>query len=272
MLAEAKMPSIQCAKTATSCTWEWQLAWCTERCHKQHKSEMREGFELAVSSRGGVANFMKKTNKFSNWVETTYADYTGSLALVTDWREAKPCYEFAVTRTGPSRPVCLIVLIEMQRCWRRAVEWVETLDQRDFPVIVLTVEESESVELIINLAHEKVRAAKEKRQPQRAPGIFFSAASSEQSAASTLATAPVKSTGKLELGCSSKQTWLSMGTTVSTDEGVESGSDDGDSSPAALETFWQLRDAGVVDCVFSVRNVAELANLLLVAAPDQYDD
>mmetsp|Transcript_126385 Transcript_126385/g.252557 ORF Transcript_126385/g.252557 Transcript_126385/m.252557 type:complete len:518 (-) Transcript_126385:145-1698(-) len=111
----------------------WRLVWCHERCHKQETEPLRKAINEAAREVGAVLVCMKKANKFGLWLDHAQRP---PFALLTDWREVKPCLQTISLQPPSNRPACTMVLCTMGPQFERAAAWAQTLPPRTDPVMV----------------------------------------------------------------------------------------------------------------------------------------
>lgn len=121
--------------TASSSTMQgasWpRLVWCHERCHKQECEERRKSINETVKEAGASLVCLKKASKFAMWLAQAERS---PFALLTDWREVKPCIQAASTHQPQNQPAFTIVLCELPRHYERASMWAQGLPPRPDPV------------------------------------------------------------------------------------------------------------------------------------------
>lgn len=113
----------------------WRLIWCHERCHKQECEPLRRAISEAARDAHASLLCLKKASKFAVWLAQVW-DQRQPFALLTDWREVKPCIQAASAHPPQNRPAFTVVLCEVQRHFERASAWAQTLPPRSDPVHV----------------------------------------------------------------------------------------------------------------------------------------
>jgi hypothetical protein len=111
----------------------WRLVWCHERCHKQECEPLRSAVSEAAREARASLLCLKKASKFSMWLSQ---DQRQPFALLTDWREVKPCIQAVSAHPPQNRPAFTVVLCEVQRHYERASAWAQSLPPRADPVHV----------------------------------------------------------------------------------------------------------------------------------------
>jgi hypothetical protein len=109
----------------------WQLIWCHERCHKQDCDEKRTVIVTATEESKASLLCLKKAAKYSAWLEQAQRP---PYALLTDWREVKPCLQAAALHPPRNQPVFTVVLCELPKHYERASAWAQALPARQDPV------------------------------------------------------------------------------------------------------------------------------------------
>jgi len=109
----------------------WQLIWCHERCHKQDCDEQRAATTTAAEASRASLLCLKKAAKYAAWLEQ--AQQT-PYALLTDWREVKPCLQAAALHPPRNQPAFTVILCELPTHYHRASAWAQALPARHDPV------------------------------------------------------------------------------------------------------------------------------------------
>mmetsp|Transcript_55967 Transcript_55967/g.157711 ORF Transcript_55967/g.157711 Transcript_55967/m.157711 type:complete len:339 (+) Transcript_55967:56-1072(+) len=109
----------------------WRLVWCHERCHKQECEPRRKFIGEQAGEAGADMVCLKKAGKFAMWLAQAQRP---SFALLTDWREVKPCLQTAAAHRPQNRPAFTIILAELPRHHERASAWAQGLSPRADPV------------------------------------------------------------------------------------------------------------------------------------------
>jgi len=140
----------KCGETPHS----WCLVWCHERCHKPENMELRKSINAAAKEVDAALVCMRKANKFELWLDR--AEHA-PFALLTDWREAKPCIQTLSLQPPSNRPACTVLLCTMERQFERASSWAQALPPRADPVIVCR--ELSSPRQLLAILATRVKAA-----------------------------------------------------------------------------------------------------------------
>jgi hypothetical protein len=109
----------------------WQLIWCHERCHKQDCDEKRAVTTNAAEESQASLMCLKKAAKYAAWLEQAQRP---PYALLTDWREVKPCLQAAALHPPRNQPVFTVILCELPKHYERASAWAQALPARHDPV------------------------------------------------------------------------------------------------------------------------------------------
>lgn len=109
----------------------WQLIWCHERCHKQDCDDKRFIITEAAEESGASLLCLKKAAKYSMWMEQAQRP---PYALLTDWREVKPCLQAAALHPPRNQPAFTVIFCELPKQYERASAWVQSLPVRSDPV------------------------------------------------------------------------------------------------------------------------------------------
>jgi len=103
----------------------WKLVWCCESCHKSQSNNLRDALLDICRKVGAELICLKKAAKFAAW--SSSLSHYQRFALLTDWREAKPCVEaFA----EGAIPFTIIIYCDSVQSFRRASAWVSQLDPK----------------------------------------------------------------------------------------------------------------------------------------------
>lgn len=102
----------------------WRLIWCHERCHKSESENQRRLIQERVQAHGGALIALKKARQVGGWAERFVRP---RFVLVTDWREAQPCWHELARHAHKNRPDLFVVLCNSRRQFSRATAWKETL-------------------------------------------------------------------------------------------------------------------------------------------------
>eukprot|EP00427_Karlodinium_veneficum_P023046 CAMPEP_0169119226 /NCGR_PEP_ID=MMETSP1015-20121227/31435_1 /TAXON_ID=342587 /ORGANISM="Karlodinium micrum, Strain CCMP2283" /LENGTH=203 /DNA_ID=CAMNT_0009182075 /DNA_START=127 /DNA_END=738 /DNA_ORIENTATION=+ len=110
----------------------WELVWCSEHCHKNGNVGLRG--EIAAVAEKCVAELvcLKKAAKYASW---SSSECKRPFALLSDWREAKPCVQEFDKGTAP---IVTLILCDTAQTFRRASAWARHLDSRFGCVHVLS--------------------------------------------------------------------------------------------------------------------------------------
>jgi hypothetical protein len=128
----------------------WYLLWVHERCQKPESATFCAALQREVHAKGGRICFMKKAQKFAQWLHPSVPDAC-PYVLLTDWREVKPCFEAVSADPTLQSPVATIVLVPDGRSALRANAWCK--EQREMPSHrMLVVKGSERAEDIADKA------------------------------------------------------------------------------------------------------------------------
>jgi len=109
----------------------WQLIWCHERCHKQDCDEKKAVITNAAEESQASLLCLKKAAKYAAWLEQAQRP---PYALLTDWREVKPCLQAAALHPPRNQPVFTVILCELPKHYERASAWAQALPTRHDPV------------------------------------------------------------------------------------------------------------------------------------------
>eukprot|EP00443_Scrippsiella_acuminata_P029757 CAMPEP_0115259308 /NCGR_PEP_ID=MMETSP0270-20121206/47755_1 /TAXON_ID=71861 /ORGANISM="Scrippsiella trochoidea, Strain CCMP3099" /LENGTH=399 /DNA_ID=CAMNT_0002675109 /DNA_START=102 /DNA_END=1301 /DNA_ORIENTATION=+ len=110
-----------CKEPAKGQDCAWYLIWCHERCHKEENEACRQALQDEIRGHGASLVCLKKAGQFGLWLQR---NPDARYALVTDWREAKPCMEAVESHV----PMLAIVVCDMARQATRAMEWTHSLE------------------------------------------------------------------------------------------------------------------------------------------------
>jgi len=114
----------------------WQLIWCHERCHKkdcvEKKSAIANAAEKPLEGPESLL-CLKKAAKYAAWLEQAPRS---PYALLTDWREVKPCLEAAALHPPRNQPAFTVILCDIPKHYERASAWAQSLPARHDPVRV----------------------------------------------------------------------------------------------------------------------------------------
>jgi len=106
----------------------WQLVWCHERCHKEDCDKTRAAIDDAAGGSQASLLCLKKAAKYAAWLDQARRP---PHALLTDWREVKPCLQAAALHPPCNRPVLTVILCELPKHYERAAAWAQALPARD---------------------------------------------------------------------------------------------------------------------------------------------
>merc|ERR1719284_57455 len=90
----------------------WQLIWCHERCHKHDCDGKRAIIVNAAEESQASPVCLKKAAKYAAWLEQAQRP---PYALLTDWREVKPCLDAAKLHPPRNHPVFTVILCELPK-------------------------------------------------------------------------------------------------------------------------------------------------------------
>jgi hypothetical protein len=144
----------------------WHLIWCHERCHKHDCDEKRAVIVNAAEESQASLLCLKKAGKYAAWLEQAQRP---PYALLTDWREVKPCLQAANLHSPRNQPVFTVILCELPKHYERASAWAQALPARNDPVHICR-----DIRLLKGLLRELAGAALRSRPVmlQRPPGQF----------------------------------------------------------------------------------------------------
>lgn len=137
----------------TAPTW-WRVVWCHERCMKESCLEKRQAITNSAHELGASLICLKKAAKFANWACHSPRP---PFALLTDWREVKPCMEALEGLPRERRPAATMVLCENQLHFHRASVWARSLPPDSDPVLVC--EDTGHPEHLVSLLREQADIA-----------------------------------------------------------------------------------------------------------------
>jgi hypothetical protein len=153
----------------------WHLIWCHERCHKHDCDEKRAVIVNAAEESQASLLCLKKAAKCAAWLEQAQRP---PYALLTDWREVKPCLQAAELHPPRNQPVFTVVLCELPKHYERASAWAQALPARNDPVRICR-DIGLLKGLLQELAGQLLAGAALRPRPvmlQRPPGQFNSVA------------------------------------------------------------------------------------------------
>lgn len=114
-------------------SFPWYLVWCDEKSHKSDKAMLREQLQDISQEVGAEFVALRKATKLAVWLEGQRKEY----AIVTDWREAKPCVEMLDYRLELPRPFSIFVLCELRKQFDQACLWVAGREDSDERLLVM---------------------------------------------------------------------------------------------------------------------------------------
>jgi hypothetical protein len=110
----------------------WELVWCSEHCHKSENAGLRGEIAAVAEKCDAELVCLKKAAKYASWSSTACKR---PFALLSDWREAKPCVQEFDNGTAP---IITFILCDTAQTFRRASSWARHLDSRFGCVHVLS--------------------------------------------------------------------------------------------------------------------------------------
>jgi len=115
---------------------EWQLIWCYERCHKSENLKQRQHIKKVTRASHASMTLLRKGRQFAKWLDSPDYDQHLPLVIVTDWREAQPCFNaISQHENGLSHmPTDMVVLCDGPRQYMRALAWMQLLRSDLIPV------------------------------------------------------------------------------------------------------------------------------------------
>lgn len=151
-----------------SATPPWRLIWCQERCHKSDQESWRRALSQAASERGAVLHCLKKGSKFAAWLAHARARY-GPFALLTDWREAKPCMQ--ALKDLNRQAAVTVLLCPHPGPGERASAWARGMRERNERVFVEQIPDAADLGAFVErlggwISREEVGGL----SPRRVPG------------------------------------------------------------------------------------------------------
>lgn len=104
---------------------KWQLVWCHERCNKHEWDSFRNAMNGAAQGVGSTLTCLKKATTFAKWLGNPDRQ---PFVLLTNWREVKPCFQYAAAQQDPTCwPALTLVLCELPKHVERATAWAQEL-------------------------------------------------------------------------------------------------------------------------------------------------
>mmetsp|Transcript_1277 Transcript_1277/g.3305 ORF Transcript_1277/g.3305 Transcript_1277/m.3305 type:complete len:341 (+) Transcript_1277:68-1090(+) len=121
------------ARPGAAASASWQLIWCHERCHKKECETRKNIFIKDAEEYKASLLCLKKAAKYAAWLEQAPRS---PYALLTDWREVKPCLEAAALHPPRNQPAFTVILCDIPKHYERASAWAQSLPARHDPVRV----------------------------------------------------------------------------------------------------------------------------------------
>jgi len=173
------------ARPGAAASASWQLIWCHERCHKKECETRKNIFIKDAEEYKASLLCLKKAAKYAAWLEQAQRP---PHALLTDWREVKPCLQASGLHAFHNQPVFTVILCDLPKHYERASAWAQGLPARHNPVRICA-----DVGLLRGMLQELTGqllagAAARSRPLQGPPGQFNSAARPSPQHAMTQAT------------------------------------------------------------------------------------
>jgi len=101
------------------------LMWCEEHCHKAINAARRNALKIAAEEIGAELVCAKKAKQYGLWLSRAQRR---PYVLVTNWREAQPAH-FEISQATPgNRPQQVVVICDLDKQFKRAQVWVQSLN------------------------------------------------------------------------------------------------------------------------------------------------
>ena len=151
-----------CRPQEQSTSSKFCLVWCYERCNKADQGDTLTELQDIAASFGSDLVLHKKSAGFLSWLEKPRE----RVFLLADWREAKPIMEGLSRQTAAKQPirVCMCILAQSDKVYRRATEWATLIRQSGgWNIKVLDGYSREGVEEFIMQSIEETMASRASR-------------------------------------------------------------------------------------------------------------
>jgi len=126
------------------------MLWCAERCNKADMKELRQGLTECVEKEGGQITRFRRASQF----EQSLAEEppTAPWALLTAWRETKPCLEVRAASSAATAPSIHLVYTDGEKQFLRASQWHNEELPEEMRSRVRVLSPIHAVEEIVRLA------------------------------------------------------------------------------------------------------------------------
>lgn len=132
---------------------QWHLVWCNEQCHKHALESLHQEIFEIVDRENGVLVRLKKAAGVGRWLSRAPRP---DFALLTDWREAKPCMQILDENDDFRRPRMTLVYVHGDKQFKQASRWAAKLPFfSESPVYIIhystdVLEFAKSISLILH--------------------------------------------------------------------------------------------------------------------------
>jgi len=97
------------------------MVWCEERCNKADQATYQQSIAKVSRRLGAHMVLIKKADKFNAWLQR---EKRAPYALLSSWRELKPCINIVMSYPPEERPRQIVLLADQKHDFERASRWV----------------------------------------------------------------------------------------------------------------------------------------------------
>jgi len=108
----------------------WTVVWCDDRCRREVFQAQRAQISHHATKHGAKPCLKKKASQFAEWVPRVKTPY----ALLTTWRELKPCIDAV---TCDAKPMFIVVFCVDEAQMAKASRWARRTQRGGAPIFVL---------------------------------------------------------------------------------------------------------------------------------------